>query len=371
MEFNMNYSGKSVMDKNKKIHAAAGEYLAEMAQIEKANQEKLNEDSMNSLMHNARLSNASSYMRNKERAKRLQESLTYRDRTTKNAMTEYICSIVENALLIDKDEYALLNPNYKTETRELVYSFLENADINENIRNTDTLTLIEHISRQMPQVNTGILLEDSDVTGIITKAENQKVDDSIANLANNISGKVADLVSKEQEEKQAIQKDLDKIVSLGEAAKAKVAKKDSKDEEPIEDEHIDSAAEEIIEEPEVEEIPEGSVMDEPMDVPAPRRETSVEISPDGKVKIKMINESAIVTEIPKNGLLETLAVNEGMKMIQEGKEYNGDLALANAINYITALEAFNEMGLLSVDNNKKEEIVRLGGGIMLDSRKKK
>ena len=35
-------------------------------------------------------------------------------------------------------------------------------------------------------------------------------------------------------------------------------------------------------------------------------------------------------------------------MLEEGKEYNGDLALANAIMYITILETFNATSLMNI-----------------------
>ena len=211
MEYNFSdYNSKNALDKNKKIEAAAARYLSEAKEQERAAAEKLQEDEYMSLMNGAKFSNTSSYIKNRERAKRLQESLFYRDKTTKMAMTEYIFNIVENALLIDKDEYEALNPNYKTETKEMISSFLENAEINKNIHNEDTLTLMEHISKNMPTVATGVLLEQSEIWNLINEAADKKIEKAIDKLSDDVQENVAKIVSDEQKKKKSLQNELEK-----------------------------------------------------------------------------------------------------------------------------------------------------------------
>jgi hypothetical protein len=77
------------------------------------------------------------------------------------------------------------------------------------------------------------------------------------------------------------------------------------------------------------------------------KNTAVEVAPDGTVKINIVRER-FYQEVPRQGILESLALNEAKDMIAEGKEYNGDLALAKAIVHLTILETFNQSGLITI-----------------------
>jgi hypothetical protein len=79
----------------------------------------------------------------------------------------------------------------------------------------------------------------------------------------------------------------------------------------------------------------------------PASNTAVEISPDGTVKVNIVRER-FFREHPRQKVLESLALNEALDMVKSGKQYNGDLALANAIAHLTVLEAFNATGLIPI-----------------------
>ena len=199
----------------------------------------------------------------------------------------------------------------------------------------------------MPTVATGVLLEQSEIWNLINEAADKKIEKAIDKLSDDVQENVAKIVSDEQKKKKSLQNELEK--------------KEEEKEEVIEDEDDEPKDEDIEDEIEDEDSEDKNDEDEKEDT---SRKTSIKISPDGKVDIvSTTNESLLITEIPKNGLLETLAVNEGLKMIQEGKEYNGDLALANALTEITVLEAFGSMGLIDFNENKVKELVRLAGGV--------
>jgi hypothetical protein len=67
-------------------------------------------------------------------------------------------------------------------------------------------------------------------------------------------------------------------------------------------------------------------------------------------------------DVPRSGLIESLAVNEAHNMIAEHGIYDRDLAFANALMYVTIMESFGEMGLLNVDDRAYATIVHQAGG---------
>ena len=75
-----------------------------------------------------------------------------------------------------------------------------------------------------------------------------------------------------------------------------------------------------------------------------------------------------ICETPRCGLIESLAVNEAANMLKEGKEYDADACLANAIMYVTITEAMDEMGLMNVGKREYSKIISAAGGkTMLES----
>lgn len=85
------------------------------------------------------------------------------------------------------------------------------------------------------------------------------------------------------------------------------------------------------------------------------------LNQDGSIDIRLA-ENKLVRETARCGLIESLAVNEATNMIKEGKEYNSDLCIANALMYVTITEAMDELGLLDVNEQVYSEIINRAGG---------
>lgn len=301
------------MEKKKQIEQNIAESIRLKKEANaKAEAALLNEE-QEKLYSAASLSNAQ-YIRSRNNAKSVEESIHYIDKYTKKGVAHFISVITENALLLDTGEYATLNPNYKSEITSIVEDFLNNADLNSNV-NENTNVIFEHVVRNLPNVKTGVLLEDSAVMNDIKNTSSAQLDTALADLTTDVKDRVAELISTEQKIKNDMEDDLEKLVAM------------DKD------------------------IPDAEIVPSLVATGADAEE-------------KAINENAIVREIPRNGILETLATREAVKQIREGKEYNPDLAIANAITYVTVLEALNVTGLVNIDKQSYRKMVSLAGGVL-------
>ena len=81
-----------------------------------------------------------------------------------------------------------------------------------------------------------------------------------------------------------------------------------------------------------------------------------------KEEVSVKPKRVFFRDIPRSGLIESLAVNEAHNMIAESGIYDRDLAFANALMYVTIMESFGEMGLLNVDDKAYATIVHQAGG---------
>ena len=82
----------------------------------------------------------------------------------------------------------------------------------------------------------------------------------------------------------------------------------------------------------------------------------------------VMSENVLVRETPRSGLLESLAVNEAMTQISEGKPYNSDACIANAIMYMTITEAMGELGFMTVDEDLYSSIIANAGGCVNEAK---
>lgn len=82
----------------------------------------------------------------------------------------------------------------------------------------------------------------------------------------------------------------------------------------------------------------------------------------------VMSENVLVRETPRSGLLESLAVNEAMTQISEGKPYNSDACIANAIMYMTITEAMGELGFMTVDEDLYSSIITNAGGCVNEAK---
>jgi gas vesicle protein len=375
---NLNQVSKKTVDTNKRIESQRDDFIKNydksLRDSEAAKQAKIQEEVLN----NARFSQGSIYARNKNRVKSMQETITYRDRAVKAVLTEYMVRLVESSLLLDTDEYAKLNPNYKAELKETVKSFVEKADLNTDINNKPVLDILEHISKSIPDIKTGIYMEAEDIVASVQKLTPGEVNEKLQELSGDVKERVANLVSKEQGEVNKIQSDIDDIVQVAEDAKAEgsVQGEVPAEEVPVEptEEELAAAGEMPVEGEEglvdempvegeeglVDEMPVEGEEDEYLDYQQSdnqyKPKTTVNIDPSGAVQIKIM-ENKFYREVPRKGILEGFALNEAIDMVKDGKPYNGELALANALTYITVIEAFNATSLLSITEQDYKRIL--------------
>jgi len=380
MEKNYSNYSKNTLEKEKQLHKAAGDYIASYEKNLKESLEAKEAEKMNQALSSARFGYASTYTRSKNRVNSLMEEIRYQNTSTTVAMTEMVTQIVCEALLLDESEFAKLNPNYKSEIKETVRGFLENANINENISNSETIKIMEYVAKKLPSTKEGKYLTEDNIEQLMRMETPAEVEASIKHLSGNIASRVASLVEKEQEKIEKIQKDLDKVAPNSKADPDKEAQ-DAGEQKPDEDEAEETkddttkddaakAEDTAVEDKDIEAaVDEAPAEDVAVDTAAEdgdlgKTEKAIEIKPDGTLKIRVIDENVLVRETPRNGLIESLAVNEAQNMIAEGKEYNPDLAIANAIMYVTITEAMDELGLVNVNEDTYSQIITSAGGCL-------
>ena len=70
------------------------------------------------------------------------------------------------------------------------------------------------------------------------------------------------------------------------------------------------------------------------------------------------SDKEIVREELRSRLIESLAVNKAHELLAEGKQYNSDLCIADAIMYVTITEALNISGLVTVTEQDYANIIK-------------
>ena len=349
---NLVASGKKSLENSKRLENQANDSLKKyydgLREEEQAKQAKLHE----TMISSAAFASSSACMKNKQRTQLLEQQIKYNNRMATIVMTEYLSNIVEGALLVDTEEFAQLNPSYKADIRETVLAFLENADVESSVKDKRTLAIMEHIAREIPDVKTGIYLKEEEIVDLINKQTPEAVNQSIDSLTADVQEKVANLVSQEQGEVQGIEDEIEKIVAISEAAKSKGQAAAPAVEEVPAEEYVEEVP---MDDAQYEEVPEDEYYEYQQPDIKPK-ETKIKISKDGQVEVSI--KEAFIKETPRKGVLETLALNEALDMVKEGKEYNGDLAIANALMYITILETMNATGLLKLSKYDYQQLLK-------------
>lgn len=248
--------------------------------------------------------------KNRERA-RLQEAnrkMEYDEKVNVIGLTEALTAIVKKSLLLDIDEYAKLNENYEETIRSTIKDFLTKGNINENITNPNTLAIIESINAAKPKQEVGIYLNESELSTAYHYFNKPEAKLDVDNDAIGEYGAPSyNTCTKE-------------IENLSCNVMDKVASQIDKD---------SRSAEEV----------------------------------DAQLNAIAMTESKLLirNDKPNRSVLEVLALNEAKEMIQEKKEYNSDLALANAITYITILETLDATGLITVGTEGYKAILEAAG----------
>ncbi len=273
-----------------------------------------------------------SYIHNQRVKKQASErAMSYQDEFTTKALTEALCTVVENALLLNTEEYAKLNPNYKTEIKDTIKAFLESDSINEDIQNKHILAICEEIRKNTPPASLYLTEEQEFEITNNTIMSNDNVERSLDALSRDVRTRVANIVAKDQEELAARQDDID-YANEKEAEVAPVA--------PVEPAPVEEAP---LADPE-----QAPTEAAPQPAPAPIMESKKPTLKIGK------NQT-------KRGIVETLTINEANKMLAEGKEYNPTLALANTIKYLTILEALDSADIVSIGTDGYNRILSASG----------
>lgn len=398
--YNLGQPSKNLLERDKRLQASKLEYLKQYDQNLKEATELKEAEELNAAMSAARFSYASTYARSKNRVNKLNEEIQYNENASLVGMTEMIANVVENALLLDEEEYSAINPEYKEQMRDTIFGLLKEAEINDVITNKDTLAIMEYVARKTPTAREGVNLTEDELSNYIVANRPENIDESIRNLSRSVSGKVAQLMEKEQAK-------VDKINSDVKKAKAPKENKEKEDKLTVEDILAALDAGELVEDDVDEMLANGEIsqevydevvetvngqeeeipMEEPVEEEAPVEEMpndneempeegmemggnpkkQIQLSPDGTISVNIF-ESDLIRETPRCGLLESLAVNEAQNMLARGEEYNPDLALANTVMYVTITETMNEMGLLNVDDQAYSHIISAAGGNINEAR---
>jgi hypothetical protein len=428
MERKLNYAdlgqvSKKTVERNKRLEQQGEGFLQEYYTKLNKEQQLAEQKKQEEILSNARFSQASPYMKNKERAKLMEQTVQYADKATTAVMTDVLSTIVENSLLLDVEDYAKLNPEYKSEIKDTIKSLLENGNIELDVEDKRVLAIMEHVARNLPQVNTGIYLKEEEIIDMVRKSTPAQINSAIESLSGDVKERVANIVVKEQDQAAEIEGDVQEVRgAAGIPSEEEMASQDPGLPEEVlqaleevgiqatpDGQFIDQegnpvppeAVEQILAQMQGGEMPvegeEGQEGEMPMSpeeeammaqqqgmapgmedpyaddeyleyqqgqatpgfsqgqasgqseiVPqTANKNTAVEVGPDGTVRINIVREN-FYRETPRQGILESLALNEAKEMLAEGKEYNGDLALANALVHLTILETFNATGLIPI-----------------------
>lgn len=417
--YNLGQVSKKLVDKDKRIEEQTSQFLKQHEQNLKEELENKEATKLNETMSNARFSYASSIARSKTKIGKLNEEIKYLNTSSIIGMTEMVSEVVENALLLDESELAKIYPEYKKDIRSIVKGFLTEGDLKPDIKNSETLSLMEYVSNVMPGVREGSTLTEDDLTNYVMLRKPVNIDKSIRNLSGDVASNVALLMEKENQKNEQIKKDVDR-------AKAKEDKKEKeeKSDEPSADDLMKKLESGQLNEKDIDnmlkdgeisqetydelvskyedatddktdmnadmedsELPDETADDMPMttsaDAPtddsvdsmdnadsstsgSPKKQ--IQMLPDGTLNVNIFESKQLVREVPRSGLIESLAVNEACNMLKEGKEYDGDLCLAKALMYVTITEAMNTMGLMDVNEQKYSQIISAAGGSLKEGK---
>jgi len=289
---------KSLADRSKKIDSNIAEAFRQFKEKKAQEERMLKEQHDNKMYSTAYASYSAKHDRIREKEKVLTESLEYDEKTNVIGLTKILTQVVKESLLLDLDEYKAINEHYEEFISDTVKSFLEHANINQDIENEDTKKLLEFVETNKPVKEAGIYLTEEQIADEFSQEKFDQIEDSIDSLAGDTMDRVAELIDHEREQSQEINDNLNAITGLEESERPLLIKNDN-----------------------------------------------------------------------RKSVLEVLALNEATEMIAKGQPYNSDLALANAITYITVLEALDNSGLVTVGEKGYKKILEAAGETVTPLRK--
>lgn len=193
------------------INEQIGNFVKQSDENRKAAEEQ------NILMENeraisgARFSAGSTFERSKNRIRSLSEEIRYCNESSLIAMTEMASQVIEQALPLDEEEYAKINPDYHSEIRSTVRELLENVELG-NVDDERSLTIMEYIMMKLPSTSDGKYLTEDALTNMFKMQSPVEVESSIRSLSGDVTKRVAALVEKENKKISKVQKDLEEVV---------------------------------------------------------------------------------------------------------------------------------------------------------------
>lgn len=220
-------TGKAVNDA-KRIQAQTAEYLSNYNTQLKESLQAEEDRKMNAAMAGARFGHAANIARSNARINKLNEEIRYTNTSSVIGMTEMVAQVVEAGLLLDESELVKIYPEYKEEIRNIVKGFLQEGQLNSSITKKETLQLMEYVAAKLPSVKEGVSLTEDELSNYMAINKPLDIDRSIRNLGGDVASRVATLMEKEQKKAEQIEKDVKR-------AKAKEAKAAAKDEVSAED----------------------------------------------------------------------------------------------------------------------------------------
>jgi len=423
LKYDFTTVGKKTLDKNKRIEEQTNTYLSEhYKEAREAENAKINETNIKNSSA-ARFGFASNLARAKNRSIAMNEEIEYANSSSTIGMTEMLSTVVENSLLLDESEFAAIHPSYKTDIKDTIRGFLENSELNSNITNKSTLALMEYVAKHMPASDLARSLNESELLSVFNKEEpSREIKQAIEDLSGDTKEKVISLIGDENKRIEDISTDIADISALADDGRAVQAALDpssaavptsapspiqapiasdgssddgaplasdgSSDDGSIEaqdigvQESFDSVTGAVLNsdgltnaEAEIIRLaqskkdakvddPTTEFSGDPADIDFGLATSSIDLDTDRLNTV--VNESKrnkFVSDTKRQGLLESLAANEAEKMISEGRGYNGDLALGNAILYVTILETLESAGLINLTTAKKNQIITAAGGL--------
>lgn len=384
--YNFNQVSKKTLERNVRLEAQQNAMIQENLENAKADTAAKEASLNEAALSGARFGYASSIKRSQDRVKALQEEIRYTNDASLIAMTEMLSQVVEKGLLLDEEEYSVINPQYKKEIRETVKGLLENGDIN-TTANPDTLTIMEYISSSLPGVKDGKYLTEDEISAIFKKDKPIEVERAIDSLSGNVSSQVATLVEKEQKRVEKVQKDLEKVTPAQPEEEEQPIPEEQPEEIPQEEEiPEEEQPEEGNPETGEEQFVDGEEGQNPEIAQQPQQQggRQIHIAPDGTTSISMPNgglslnqdgsmditlAEGFVHETPRSGIIESLAVNAAMNMLESGEKYDADKAIADAILHVTITEALGASGLMTVNEQTYANIIVNAGGSLNEGKK--
>lgn len=424
--YDMSRFNKKSVESNVRIQNQTAEFLKEHSDALKEELENKEQKKLDAAMSGARFGHNSSYTRSKNRTNALTEEIRYNENSSVIGMAEVISTIVEESLLMDKEELNKIYPEYRNDIKNIVTGFLKEGNINQNINKKETLTLMESVARNLPDVKDGKYLTEDELSNLIKTgiSNNLEVNRTIKGLSGDISNRVATLMEKEEEGTKQLQKeqlkattkkeeksesgnteeeiqevvealengeltpeDIEEMLNDGDITRDEydeimsTVSEDSGEDEQL-DQQVDAENGEADESQQIaqedEETPEGEEdqytmedsqgqMPEDTNVNIDQTQSTtpkkqIQMLPDGTMNINIYENFNLVKEVPRQGLFESLAVNEAMNMIKEGKEYNPEYCLAKAVLYVTITEAMSELNLMNIGKKEYSQIIESAGG---------